>query len=905
MKKGVISFIVITALIVSLFSTTAPLRASAAKAGIVYARGTQFVLDGYPFYYAGCNSYDLFTKSYAEIDKRMSEMAEYGIKVVRTWGFSHEEWHGFEPVKGVYSEEQFRLFDYIMKSAGEHGIKIIITLENYWEAYGGIDSRLKWEGLPGVSHTNRAKFFTDPGCKESYSNYIKHFVNRTNFYTGVPYKEDPDIFAWELMNEPRYQDAGENSTGITLRKWVDEMGSLIKTLDPNHMVACGIEGHESKYGFGGDEGNPFIYIQQSPYIDFCTAHPYPDEKWADLTPEEAGVLVEKWIEDAHNVVKKPFVLEEFNTHDRKSAYWTAMLGEMEQHDAAGDNFWNYNSISTSNFDMLHGDTLLTTLFKQHAEKMESKNSSPVHKPLDFEQVYPGNASTGILPAAVFKWEPAVGAKTYNLIVAEDTGFKNPVMEVTGLRDTKYTSSKDLKFGTKYYWKVTAVNPLGGTDALNSGASFSTRAAPSTLPGKFNLSAPQNNSVVSGLRPQFSWSGSDEALNYRITVSGKSDFSSPVIDVGRIAGTSYTPEKDLELGNVYYWNVTAENNIGSTKASNSGACFTTPDLPPVNTTVKVSAAINGSSKQETQYKIVVSNTGGSSIDKFSARLYLDLSEIFNEGYSDKNILSEKLYDQTSGKTTMEGPVVWDEDKKIYYIQINWNGYELAEGKTIEQDVRIRLDNWASCLDASNDYSYKDLGGEYKDTENIPLYRGNLKIWGKDPLKSGTVPSPEPSSAPNVSGYIAPDLNYPESAESLIKAGFTVEIQGISEPVKTDSRGYFEMPVIVSGTSSTCTVKISKPGYLTRIMEGIEITGDRELSSPESPILLWAGDIPKNNVQDNAINISDIMEVAGAFNSSAGDGRYAETYDLNMDNAVNITDIMIVAGHFNSVPGSYVK
>ena len=304
-----------------------------------------------------------------------------GIKVVRLWGFSHEQWHGFEPSKGVYNESQFKLFDYIMDSARRHNIKLIVTLENYWEAYGGIDSRLAWEGLPGGSHANRAVFFTNPGCKESYKNYVEHFVNRVNHYSNIPYKDDPTIFSWELMNEPRYENAGENSTGLTLRAWVDEMASFIKTLDPNHMVSAGLEGHQAKYGFGGDEGNPFVYIHQSPYIDFCTAHPYPDEPWAGLTVTQAANLVKSWLLDAHNVVGKPFVLEEFNTHSNKEQYWEAMYDVIEMYNAAGTNFWNYDD--RSNFGIHHGDTILSTVFKDHADAQAAKcgsipqNISPV------------------------------------------------------------------------------------------------------------------------------------------------------------------------------------------------------------------------------------------------------------------------------------------------------------------------------------------------------------------------------------------------------------------------------------------------------------------------------------------------------------------------------------------------
>lgn len=71
----------------------------------------------------------------------------------------------------------------------------------------------------------------------------------------MKYKDDPTIFAWDLMNEPRYQDVSdiENKGGTTLRKWVDEMAGYIKSLNSNHMVCVGIEGHELEFIFS--QGN--------------------------------------------------------------------------------------------------------------------------------------------------------------------------------------------------------------------------------------------------------------------------------------------------------------------------------------------------------------------------------------------------------------------------------------------------------------------------------------------------------------------------------------------------------------------------------------------------------------------------------------------------------------------------
>src|SRR4051794_17890305 len=192
--------------------------ASAAPAGFVGRCGIHFCLGGHTYYFAGANVYDTFTYggSYgdtetqwmdkARIDNHMAEMAADGVTVLRTWMFDHESWHGFEPSKGTYSDQQFAEFDYILFSAAQHNIRVIPTLENYWEAYGGIDTRLSWEGL-GTGQANRWRFFNQaacPGCFTQYQNYVTYALNRVNHYTGVKYKDDPAIFAWELMNEPRY-----------------------------------------------------------------------------------------------------------------------------------------------------------------------------------------------------------------------------------------------------------------------------------------------------------------------------------------------------------------------------------------------------------------------------------------------------------------------------------------------------------------------------------------------------------------------------------------------------------------------------------------------------------------------------------------------------------------------------
>ncbi|ANY70025.1 hypothetical protein BBD42_28620 [Paenibacillus sp. BIHB 4019] len=67
-------------------------------------------------------------------------------------------------------------------------------------------------------------------------------------------------------------------------------------------------------------------------------------------------------------------------------------------------------------------------------------------------------------------------------------------------------------------------------------------------------------------PTLTWSTSQGAESYTVSVSANQDMTNPVIEQSGITGTSYTVESPLSIGQKYYWSATAENEKGSTAVS---------------------------------------------------------------------------------------------------------------------------------------------------------------------------------------------------------------------------------------------------------------------------------------------------------------------------------------------------
>lgn len=181
----------------------------------------------------------------------------------------------------------------------------------------------------------------------------------------------------------------------------------------------------------------------------------------------------------------------------------------------------------------------------------------------------------------FSWTEPTQVDYYRLEVDNNAAFTSPEMTIEPLTELSYNTPGSpplaLQPNTTYFWRVTAVNPLGSRVATPASRSFTT---PANAPSSFNLASPSAGASSVSRNPSFTWSASVDTDGYSLVVDDQADFSSPAIDVVNFAGTAYTWLGSPLLPNTqYFWKVTSSNAIGTTQSSPTVRDFTTAGAFP--------------------------------------------------------------------------------------------------------------------------------------------------------------------------------------------------------------------------------------------------------------------------------------------------------------------------------------
>jgi mannan endo-1,4-beta-mannosidase len=543
-------------------ATVAVASAPQAAAGPVFVtrNGAGFDLGGAPFRYGGTNNYYLHYKSQLMVDDVFGDAAAMNLKVIRAW--TSLECGGDKPNSaggcsaGPDSWTQrwsnalgkpeintgaggLQKLDYMLAKANSLGIKLILPFVNNWKDFGGMDQYVTWYGLQFHD-----QFYTDARIKQNYKDWISAILNRTNTITGVQYKNDPAVFAWELGNEPRCINASLPTSGTctadTLVSWATEMSTFIKSIDGNHMVSVGDEGFHP--GVGGTSGS-FPYnitdgvdntrLTAIPTIDFGTYHLYP-QGWGQSPAQDWGV---QWITDHDTeaaTLNKPMIAEEWGSNDQstRDATYTAWANAVRTTGGDGFNFWLLTGIQDdgSLYPDFDGFRITTpsstaTVLSNAALQLSGAGGGDVTPPST-----PGTPTAANITAtgAALSWAASTdntggsGLAGYN--VYRRQGTTDTLLSQSSTASTTLTG---LTPATQYSVVVRARDVAGNLSNASAAASFTT--LPDTTGGRCKVVYSASN-----------WGGSNGfTANVTITNTGTTTLTGWTLSFTYTAGQRIT------------------------------------------------------------------------------------------------------------------------------------------------------------------------------------------------------------------------------------------------------------------------------------------------------------------------------------------------------------------------------
>jgi mannan endo-1,4-beta-mannosidase len=359
----------------------------------ISVNGNQFALNGKSYYVVGTNLWYGFYLGATEpgrvrLRKELDLLQSIGINNLRILGAVEQSdlasaiKPGIQKQPGVYDESLLQGLDFLIAEMQIRGMYAVIYLTNYWDWSGGMAQYVAWQNLrplvhpePGAAFKDfmrySASFYSDSGAQKDYQQFIKDILNRKNKHTGLVYKDDPVVMAWELANEPRpHPDGNQEPEKLdAFYLWIEQSAAHIKSIDSNHLVTTGSEGTQ---GCLRNE-ECFVKAHRSNHIDYITIHLWP-RNWGwwkpDLMQEtllyseqEAVKYIDQQLRLTDHL-QKPMVLEEFG-FDRdhgscdpdspvtaRNRFYQTVFNHAEQIAAAGGslvgtNFWTWAGFGRS------------------------------------------------------------------------------------------------------------------------------------------------------------------------------------------------------------------------------------------------------------------------------------------------------------------------------------------------------------------------------------------------------------------------------------------------------------------------------------------------------------------------------------------------------------------------------
>ncbi|GAA2001561.1 hypothetical protein JL107_01370 [Nakamurella flavida] len=229
-------------------ATVAPASAQAVQAAgtdFVRREGSALTLGGAPFRFSGTNMYWLalddnvkdeqgaatYPTEFRIVDAFASARAS-GVTVVRAWANSVGCERCISPRLGEINQAAFASLDRAVLEAKRSDIRLVLSLLDNWDQFHGSKmTYARWRG------TTEDRFWTDPQLIADYQAFITAVLTHRNPLTGLAYRDDPTIMAWQTGNELWCQTCPGNPW---FPDWTRQIADHIKSVAPRQLV---VDGH--------------------------------------------------------------------------------------------------------------------------------------------------------------------------------------------------------------------------------------------------------------------------------------------------------------------------------------------------------------------------------------------------------------------------------------------------------------------------------------------------------------------------------------------------------------------------------------------------------------------------------------------------------------------------------------
>jgi hypothetical protein len=235
-----------------------------------------------PFAY-GYRSHQALGKDLEKaIDADVYHMARLGLDAFRVHMWDVEL---SDSLGNLQNNEHLRLFDYLVQKLKERNIRILLTPIAFW-GNGYPEKDEKTNGFSSVYGKQNA--VVQEVAIKAQENYIRQLFTHVNPYTKLAYKDDPNIIAVEINNEPHHSGLRERTT-----EYINRLSAALKSTgwtkpvfyniseSPNYagaVVNAKVDGHSFQWYPTGlvagheQKGNYLPNVDQY-YIPFADSLP--------------------------------------------------------------------------------------------------------------------------------------------------------------------------------------------------------------------------------------------------------------------------------------------------------------------------------------------------------------------------------------------------------------------------------------------------------------------------------------------------------------------------------------------------------------------------------------------------------------------------------------------------------